>query len=228
MTEAKTVSAILLRANERETKDQSKTIEDLIDTIQHYKSRLEWCEGFIDESIREVEEVAAALCGWTEGEDHPRDMRIALACASLLSSHEAPPAPAPALDEGEAYTPQKQGKILVVQNGKIAAIECYNKELVLPMGVAITGETAAQAACKSADILAGLNVEIMIDFAPFFSTEEGAATSVFLGKICGPCRPHPVHAMGYLRWVDLQEARARLSGVDARALTTFFPGDTAA
>ena len=221
MAEGEMLHTILVRARVAACSGNGEIIDELIDLIQDYQRRVDHLNGLINENIREVEEVAATLCGWTEGEEHPEDMRVSLACAELLSKHEA--SPVPTQREAEPYTAEKRGKILVVQDGKIAMIECYDGSLSLPTGVALTGESAAQAACRGADVLAGLNVEVNRAFEPFFSTEDGAATSVFLGRSCGPSRPHPVHAMGYLRWVDLPEARARLSGIDAKALSSFFP-----
>jgi hypothetical protein len=200
-------------------------IEELINLVDRLCSDLARCTHLIDENIQEVEEVAAALCGWTEGEDHAKDMRVSLACAAMLAGREDAPAPPPAsvAVEVEPYRQEKRGKILIIQDGKFAVIECYDGSIVLPMGTSLTGESAAQAACRGADVLAGLSAEVTRSFAPFFSAEDGAATSVFLGRACGPSRPHPVHAMGYLRWVDFREARRRLSGVDAKALSSFFP-----
>lgn len=223
MSEGKIVHTILVRARIAACNGNGEIIDELIELIQDYQTSVDHLNSLLAENIREVEEVASELCGWAEGADHPEDMRVSLACAELLHSRKVEPTLAQ--QEVEPYTAEKRGKILVVQDGKLAMIECYDGSLNPPTGIALTGESAAQAACRGADVLAGLNVEVNRAFEPFFSIEGGAATSVFLGRCCGPSRPHPVHAMGYLRWVDLQEARARLSGVDAKALSIFFPED---
>lgn len=217
------VPLVLMRARFAAANGNSEIIEELINLVDGLCLDIARCSRLIHENIQEVEEVAAALCGWTEGEDHPEDMRVSLACAAMLAGREG--VPAPVAVEAEPYLQEKRGKILIVRDGKFAAIECYDGSLVLPMGVSLTGESAAQAACRGADLLAGLSAEVAYSLAPFFSAEDGAATSVFRGYARGPSRPHPVHAVGYLRWVDFQEARRRLSGVDAKALSSFFPED---
>ena len=223
MNEIQLTHEIIVRARAAACDKSGVAIEELIGLIQIQRQDLDRCESLLAENIREVEEVAATLCGWTEGEDHPEDMRVSLACAALLSKEDA--GIKLVREEPDPYIAEKRGKILIVQDGKFAAIECYDGSLVLPMGISLTGESAAQAACRGADLLAGLSAEVTYSFAPFFSAEDGAATSVFRGYARSPSRPHPVHAVGYLRWVDFQEARRRLSGVDAKALSSFFPED---
>ena len=223
MDKAERLNSIIFRARTAVHSGKEVDTKELIGLIEALRLDLDRCESLLAENIREVEEVAATLCGWTEGEDHPEDMRVSLACAALLSKEDA--GIKLVREEPDPYIAEKRGKILIVQDGKFAAIECYDGSLVLPMGISLTGESAAQAACRGADLLAGLSAEVTYSFAPFFSAEDGAATSVFRGYARSPSRPHPVHAVGYLRWVDFQEARRRLSGVDAKALSSFFPED---
>lgn len=215
-----------LSAAESEDKNTVKNaIEQLVGLIHDQQLRLDFCEKLIDENIQEAEEVAKALAGWTEGEDHPRDMRVALACACLLSAHE--PLTPTGHEDDNVYTDEKRSKILIINKSKIAVIECYSGGIILPMMVALEGESAAQAACRGADALMGLDARIVRN-EPFFSTEDGSPTSVFLCSTNGSSRPHLTHPMGYLRWVDLAEAEMRLSGLDAKALSHHLPDELVA
>jgi len=217
------VPLILMRARFAAIEGNREIIEELINLVDCLCSDLARCTHLIDENIQEVEEVAAALCGWTEGEDHAKDMRVSLACAAMLAGREDAPAPSPAsvAVEVEPYRQEKRGKALIFDGERVAVLECYTGEIELPMGISLAGEAAAQAAQRSVDVLMGLDVQMSDSL--FFSTEDGAATSVFLGRHQSYSRPFPVHSKGYLRWVDLKEARERLSGVDAKALVTLLP-----
>jgi hypothetical protein len=66
--------------------DQAAAINKIFELVDALAEDLTRTQRLVDEQIREVEEVAKDLCGWTEGEEHPEDMRVSLALAHLVAN----------------------------------------------------------------------------------------------------------------------------------------------
>ncbi len=199
--------------------DQAAAINKIFELVDALAEDLTRTQRLVDEQIREVEEVAKDLCGWTEGEEHPEDMRVSLALAHLVANATPRSESASASAKKDPqYDHEGRSGVLVEHEGTIACLECYDGKLRLPRVRIGVGEGAAAAAKRCAAEQMGLCVDVLVEPTPVYSIEDGAGILISKAKLSGPSVPHPVGKIGYLRWVHADDALMRLTGVDAKAL----------
>jgi len=198
--------------------DQAAAINKIFELVDALAEDLTRTQRLVDEQIREVEEVAKDLCGWTEGEEHPEDMRVSLALAHLVANATPRSESASASAKDPQYDHEGRSGVLVEHEGVIACLECYDGKLRLPRVRIGVGEGAAAAAKRCAAEEMGLCVDVLVEPTPVYSIEDGAGILISKAVLSGPSAPHPVGKVGYLRWASAEEAQVRLVGADAKAL----------